>query len=288
MFLEDTIAGAFLGEHSIGVGDGYFYWPSDAYSVRGYISFDISSVPLLFEQFILTNVELSLFQYRSIGNDIDDEFPSFYNLPPDSVPCVVDHIDYGDSLDVNDYTAGDLNDPGTLESIVGILSISPEIGWKSLIVTDCVLEDILSGREKSQYRIRFTIDHDDDQTYDQLRFQSVISSNDDPFLALTYTDTTLIANDSTIELPINIILWDNYPNPFNPVTTIQYELPQRSDVQITIYDLLGRQVTTLVSETQDAGYKSIQWNATNVPSGMYFYQIRVGEFVQTRKMVLFK
>ncbi len=91
-------------------------------------------------------------------------------------------------------------------------------------------------------------------------------------------------------------LADNYPNPFNPITTIQYELPQRSDVQITIYDLLGRVVTILVSETQDAGYKSVQWDATNVSSGMYFYQIRVydpdvigaGEFVETRKMVVLK
>ena len=92
------------------------------------------------------------------------------------------------------------------------------------------------------------------------------------------------------------ILHQNYPNPFNPVTTIQYKLPQRSDVQITIYDLLSRHVTNLVSETQDAGYKSVQWDATNVSSGMYFYQIRVydsdeigaGEYVQTRKMVFLK
>jgi len=84
------------------------------------------------------------------------------------------------------------------------------------------------------------------------------------------------------------ILTNVYPNPFNSVTTIQYELPQRSDVQITIYDLLGRQVTTLLSEIQEAGYKSVQWDATNIPSGMYFYQIRAGKFVQTRKMVLLK
>ena len=80
----------------------------------------------------------------------------------------------------------------------------------------------------------------------------------------------------------------NYPNPFNPITTIQYELPQRSAVQIAIYDLLGREVITLVSEIQDAGYQSVQWNASNVPSGMYFYQIRVGDQVQTKKLLLLK
>jgi len=89
-------------------------------------------------------------------------------------------------------------------------------------------------------------------------------------------------------IPSKYSLNQNYPNPFNPTTTIQYELPQRSDVQITVYDLLGRQVTNLVSETQEAGNKSIQWDATNVSSGMYFYQIRAGEFVETKKMVVLK
>ena len=89
-------------------------------------------------------------------------------------------------------------------------------------------------------------------------------------------------------LPDKFALHQNYPNPFNPITTIQYELPQRSEVEITIFDLLGKKVTTLVTETQEAGYKSIQWNATTVPSGMYLYQIRAREFVQTRKMVVLK
>ncbi len=83
-------------------------------------------------------------------------------------------------------------------------------------------------------------------------------------------------------------LFQNYPNPFNPTTTIQYDLPQRSDVQITIYDLLGREVTSLMSETQEAGFKTVHWDARNVPSGMYFYQIRSGDFVQTKKMVVLK
>ncbi len=83
-------------------------------------------------------------------------------------------------------------------------------------------------------------------------------------------------------------LQNNYPNPFNPTTTIGYTLSERTDVLITIYDLLGKEITTLVSEIQDAGFKSVQWNATNVASGVYFYQITAGDFVQTRKMVLLK
>ncbi len=95
-------------------------------------------------------------------------------------------------------------------------------------------------------------------------------------------------DDIPIGKPKEFYLLPNYPNPFNPITTIQYKLPQQSDVQITIYDMLGKKVTILASEIQDAGYKSIQWNAANVPSGMYFYQIKAGEYIQTRKMVLLK
>ena len=88
-------------------------------------------------------------------------------------------------------------------------------------------------------------------------------------------------------------LHQNYPNPFNPITTLRYDLPENSLVNIIIYDLLGRQVKTLVNQTQNAGFKSIIWNATNnygkpVSAGVYLYQIQAGEFVQTKKMVLLK
>jgi len=85
----------------------------------------------------------------------------------------------------------------------------------------------------------------------------------------------------------------NYPNPFNPATTLRYDLPEKSHVNIIIYDMLGRQVRTLVNQTQDAGHKSVTWDATNdygkpVSAGVYLYQIQAGEFVQTKKMVLLK
>ena len=92
----------------------------------------------------------------------------------------------------------------------------------------------------------------------------------------------------------NIYLFDqNYPNPFNPITKLQYELPENSFVNITVYDLLGKKVKTLVNTTQDAGFKSVFWDATNnqgdpVSAGVYLYQIKAGDFMQTKKMVLLK
>ena len=109
----------------------------------------------------------------------------------------------------------------------------------------------------------------------------------------TYINSNhLFVNDNNI-LPNNIVLKQNYPNPFNPTTKIDYGLPEVSNVKLVIYDLLGREVTTLVNGFQDAGYKSITWHGTdafgrNVGAGMYFYLIQAGDFRQVKKMVLLK
>ena len=94
-------------------------------------------------------------------------------------------------------------------------------------------------------------------------------------------------------LPYKFALHQNYPNPFNPVTTLRYDLPEDAMANITIYDMMGRQVSTLVNRKQTAGYKSVQWTATNnagspVSAGIYLYMIQAGEFRQTKKMVLLK
>ena len=95
------------------------------------------------------------------------------------------------------------------------------------------------------------------------------------------------------QIPKEYILNQNYPNPFNPVTTLRYDLPEQSDVTITIYNMLGRKVKTLVNSTQDAGFKSVIWDATNyqgnpVSAGVYLYKIQAGEYISTKKMLLLK
>ena len=94
-------------------------------------------------------------------------------------------------------------------------------------------------------------------------------------------------------IPIAYTLHQNYPNPFNPITSLRYDLPEQAQVTLTVYDLIGREVTQLVNTAQEAGYRSVQWDATDmhgkpVSAGVYLYQIRAGEFVQTKKMVLLK
>ena len=103
----------------------------------------------------------------------------------------------------------------------------------------------------------------------------------------TSNSQTGIDNPSN-EIPAEFALYQNYPNPFNPSTTIHYTLPEISDVTINIYDILGRMVTTLVHEKQPAGHYQIVWTAGDKPSGLYFIQMKAGDFVATKKMVLLK
>jgi hypothetical protein len=87
-------------------------------------------------------------------------------------------------------------------------------------------------------------------------------------------------------LPTGFALEQNYPNPFNPSTTIVFHLRERSFVSLKVYDVLGREIATLVSEELYAGDYSVTWEAASFPSGVYFYQLRAGPYVGTKKLML--
>jgi len=88
--------------------------------------------------------------------------------------------------------------------------------------------------------------------------------------------------------PSSYSLLQNYPNPFNASTTLRYELPARTHVQLEIIDALGRQISVLVDEGKDAGYHEVHWQANNIASGVYFYRLRAGSFSETKKLILLR
>jgi ligand-binding sensor domain-containing protein len=100
--------------------------------------------------------------------------------------------------------------------------------------------------------------------------------------------TTVGVAETKKNLPLAWRLDQNYPNPFNPTTQINYQLSKISKVSLKVYDLLGREVANLVNEEQSAGPHTIKWNASEVATGVYFYQLTAGSFVQTKKMLLLK
>src|SRR5574338_572365 len=124
-----------------------------------------------------------------------------------------------------------------------------------------------------------------------LQFQIISNSVTDPGIGsfalidqLSFSQTTSV--EQTDQNPVEFSLQQNYPNPFNPITTIQYSVPSASVVQLKIYDILGNEVAELVNEEQANGTYRAEFEATNLSSGTYFYQIRTGSFVETKKMLL--
>jgi hypothetical protein len=102
----------------------------------------------------------------------------------------------------------------------------------------------------------------------------------------TYVPATAINEDYS---SINFFsLSNNYPNPFNPSTKISWQSPVCGHQVLKVFDALGREVKILVNEEREAGHHSIDFNASDLPSGVYFYQLKAGDFIQTKKMLLLK
>lgn len=94
--------------------------------------------------------------------------------------------------------------------------------------------------------------------------------------------------NSASSKPAEFNLAQNYPNPFNPSTTISYNLPKSNNVLLIVYDVLGRVVKTLVNKEQSVGYHKVHFNASYLSNGIYYYRIKVGQFIETKKMILLK
>ncbi len=97
-----------------------------------------------------------------------------------------------------------------------------------------------------------------------------------------------ILNRFQINIPGTYALYQNYPNPFNPTTNIKFDIAKASNVKLVIYDILGREVRTLVNEFKNPGAYEMKFDASNFASGTYFYRIEAGDFVEIKKMVLVK
>ncbi|MCC7159414.1 MAG: T9SS type A sorting domain-containing protein [Ignavibacteria bacterium] len=163
--------------------------------------------------------------------------------------------------------------------------------------------------------IRITNTTDIDETYPSVSFWNPGTPGNPYELHITYmkdpgvgpssfggsapaTRNTLIYRKMAALPPIGIInnqnllkeyrLTQNYPNPFNPSTKIEYNIIKSGLVTLKVYDVLGREVRTLVNEVQSSGVKEIEFNAAALPSGIYFYTLSAGDFTNTKKMILIK
>ena len=275
-------------------------------------STDTIEFGLISEQFGMAEVELFL-----ATNDVNfDSSLIMFEVPivaKDEVAYSVQSLGYWDYLDLGELTVGE-----TIDTSITIISM----GERSLEIDDIYIpfhdtslihieyeEGGLEMLETMDIAISIT---PNEPGYYYFEWQSSgiwikIESNAglwspngcsipqvpcEPQVGITFSAVSLSNDESTV-LPYKFVLHQNYPNPFNPITSLRYDLPNDGLVNITIYDMMGRVVKTLVNSSQKAGYKSVQWNATNdrnesVSAGLYLYTIQAGELRQTKKMLLLK
>ena len=164
------------------------------------------------------------------------------------------------------------------EEIYDTTSTSVQITYEELLENVFELFPILPGAT-----VRFSLLASDGK-------DTVKVSGDDRVLFVNRYDYLSIAAEG---VPLEFALHENYPNPFNPTTTLRFDLPEISDITLTIYNMLGQKVRTFDYQNTSAGYHSVTWDATNdfgqqVGAGVYLYQLQTINFVKTRKMVLLK
>ena len=107
-------------------------------------------------------------------------------------------------------------------------------------------------------------------------------------LRTTNGGITFVEEEKIDEVPTEFSLLQNYPNPFNPSTKIKYAISGQQYAILNVYDILGNEIETLVNEEKSSGTYEVTWNAVGLPSGVYFYQLRAGSFIETRKMILLR
>jgi glucuronoarabinoxylan endo-1,4-beta-xylanase len=113
-------------------------------------------------------------------------------------------------------------------------------------------------------------------------------SSDDKFTFQTLKSYITTDVENLVELPTKFELMQNYPNPFNPTTVISYSVLSRGNVTLRVYNILGQEVRTLVNQVQAPGTYQVNFNASDLSTGMYIYQIQAGSFVSSKKMMLVK
>jgi hypothetical protein len=217
--------------------------------------------------------------YRNLPNIVG--FATAGPLTLDSVG--VDHNSRGYYYVLTPYVRN--NDPSfTVRGATVTLRCNDP--WVRNISAGVSLPDLPPGaRESSTSWVVLNYNAAADPTYFNLKAEISVGS------VIYWTDSTkrmLTGMGKEEALPVRYALEQNYPNPFNPSTTIRYALPQRSHVTLTVFNILGQQVAKLVNETKNAGFYEVKFDGGALASGLYFYRLSAGDFVQTKKLLLLK
>lgn len=179
------------------------------------------------------------------------------------------------------------------------VSITPDLSWTIVSGSDKYKVEVNSKNDFSGSVI-FDMDtvkntvltlsglSNDSTYYWRITALNNLGNFSDTSSTYMFTTTTSTGIDAVKGIPNNFEVYQNYPNPFNPSTIIRYALPTESKIEISVYNVLGQKIKELLNTTEAAGYYEIIFDAAYIPSGIYFYQIKAGNFIDTKKMILLR
>lgn len=266
------------------VGDYYSNILWDYFFNRSFFAFELPIIP---EGYFLALSHIYIYQFTSEGNGIVGNYPIFdMSSGTFEPPCLIEHLDYGYTLDETDFFLSPLH-------FIGTISDTPEVGWRSIEVTEFVLDDIENERPFTQYRLRLAIDMDEDQYVDALGFPTSETSMDlKPFIIYVIEEDSNISNEQLPENQVYFLI--NYPNPFNPSTTISFLILEEGIVELSVYNIKGQKIRSLLNDQITTGEHSIVWDGKDasgkkVGSGIYLYRLNVnGKIEAIKKGILLK
>lgn len=234
--------------------------------------------------------------YSSYGEGDSCTVQSFYSAPFGNISSLVTQTFLPTSeSDTLSFDYAYASDPaGSIDKLIISYSLDAGITWDSLVV----LEGGLNGELVTADPIDFFVPDSNEwgtlnfplpSGVNRLKFTGISARGNNLFLDKIQLQSSNLTNIEDELHPSSYSLSQNYPNPFNPSTTIKYSLPEEGFVTLKIYNALGEEVKTLVNEIKDGGTYSIRFDASELPSGIYFYRVKAGNnFYKTKKMILMK
>ena len=222
----------------------------------------------------------------------------FSNYFSTAGPIIIDTFSLeisGDTLvTLKNFRLKNVGADRTVENVKAELKTSDSIVTK-IIKNIVSFGDIAPGSSSNNVSSAFQFFISSSANVDSIVFELEISSNGIVYWMVASNDTVTMEDSVTVDIkdkfdyqPNEFALEQNYPNPFNPTTTINYSVPRTAVVTLKVYDILGREIATLVNEEKPAGNYSVNFNASNLSSDIYFYRMQAGTFVETKKLTLLK
>ena len=205
-----------------------------------------------------------------------DPHPFYCDLPVDCPGNLIDTT-WQKWLDYDPYSMIDTYKNNLLQYNGNIRF---DCGWYDTdqYIANCEFDTALTEKNIGHSFFPYDGDHSN-KIQERIRWAVI------PFFAETLVDDVESENQN---IPNEFMISQNYPNPFNPLTTIKYQVPELSFVTIKVYDVLGDEISTLVNEEKSIGSYEVEFDEVGLPSGVYFYQLKAGSFVETKKMILLK